>query len=396
MSRYSQGLARKLTDLNGNYQPDFMAIGRLAVIIGNPYSIFPGLSDTNRLEMAKIIRGDKEKPNINSLSEESFRVAYNFINVLLVKKHDIALPYFLDESAFKRVNNYCEYLSDLVKMRKSTASSSAKDNMDLFVNSKCGGIFKGKLEEQLIMKSYEPKSGPVVRVSFRTKTRSSFIEKTLERFITFDSKIVQKTYYEPEIGKHVSGKEIFLDYFRRFKESGLDLYEFHSKENPNYLSNGELDDFKKKFIALFPIDHDGGKIVVKTKTDARYLAEDFFKNEIFNFAGFPIHLRLSENDLEDEEKDGALTLGVGSMLTHSGMTEIKIQHSSAKIESEFGKKMHILYKDQKRKKLINALKENNDYRKFYSNLCHAFQVEPVLFSESGIKDWRTKPLICCH
>ena len=60
------------------------------------------------------------------------------------------------------------------------------------------------------------------------------------------------------------------------------------------------------------------------------------------------------------------------------MAEIKIQDSSAKIESEFGREMHLRYKEEKRDELRKALLEKNEYVYYYTNLCKAFEITPHL------------------
>lgn len=409
MSRYSHALTRKLEDLNGSYKSDFMAIGRLITIAGNPYGLYPGLSDQNRHEIANIIRGDKKDVDtrVNCLSYESLNVAQSFVTQLLSEKNNLSLPSFEDETQFKRIANYGELLQDLTQMRgsKSSLKRGIRDNIKMFLESRTSGFFKGKLEDKLIMRSFEPKNGPILRVSYRTKTRESFIEKALERFIRLDTEIIQKIY-ETQNGK-IMGKEIFMDYFRRFKKSGEDIYHFWAKENPIYLSDGDLDNFKERFIAIFPIDHDGVKIIVKTRDDARYLGAEIFKNGISKFKGFPIHLKLCEDNLGHSEgcecKDGSYTLGIGARtiksndinkyLIQSGMTEIKIQPYENVMESEFGTTMHLTYKGEKRFELkcllqgvnkediTKTISINKNYVQYYSYLCRTFRVEPQLLTE---------------
>ena len=370
MNRFSAPLEKKLRELNGNYNPDFFSIGRLVTMIGNPYGLYPGLSDHNRSEIVDVIRKD--------LSPESFRVGYNFINTLLFAEYDLNLPNFNDENYFKKVNNYQEYLEDLEKMRKVNLSSVAHHNILQFKNR--NGYFKGIDKSPLIMKSWEPPKGDIVRVSFRTKTRESFVEKALERFIRLDKKVIDKTYNIAQNGKSVSGLEIFKEYFSRFKASGLDLYEFHAQQNPQYLRGADLENFKDRFIAIFPIDHDGGKIITRTMEDAHRLVETLFRLNLSSYAGFPIHRRLCENNSKEDCKDRSYTLGIGGMytFTQSGMAEIKIQDSSAKIESEFGREMHLKYKEEKRAQLRKALLEKNEYVYYYTNLCKAFETAPHL------------------
>lgn len=383
MSRYTQGLARKLNDLNGGYEPDYMSIGRLAVMIGNPYGLYPGISQREKKELVSIIRGKKEGHSFSSLSEESLNVAYYFTNTLLMNRLSITLPEFSDEKYFKRINTYGEFFENIVHMRKATLSKCAKKNMDTYKSPRSS--FKQMMNEPLIMKSWEPKEGPIVGVIFRTKTRQSFAEKALERFTSFNINCVQRNYSVSEIGE-ISGKEIFLDYFRRLKDSGKDLYEFFALENPICLENDDLHDFKQRLASVFPIDHDGVKIITRTKKDAENLVGELFDRKNPKILGFPVHHLICENDLEKNEKDGAITLAIGGMRTHSGMTEVKILPIYAHLESIFGKRAHPEYKLKSKTGLESVLCQVDskghyrhiESRKYYENFLEPFKLSSRL------------------